>query len=304
MELWDLKNNIINKTIPKLIIMTGEEIGLIRAYVDEISRSLNVEPAYADSVIQAVNNSKMKSLVSKKDKLVIIRDDKAFSQDPNLWHHLKRLSIHIVLIYTSIDKRSKFYKTFKPYIVYFDKMDTSILKQVLKSKINLSDKALDWLIEATNGDYSRCLLEIDKLLLFEEQDHTDLFREFVKEGVIYADIPDIVFDFANALLNRNVTQTFALAEILKLGVDHILQILTILYNNFRNVLSVQLSNKPTESSTGLKEKQIRAIQYRVGKYSDYELIQIVKFLGEFDLDLKREGFDYDIALDYIISKVL
>ena len=81
-------------------------------------------------------------------------------------------------------------------------------------------------------------------------------------------------------------------------------LLTILYKNFRNIISVQLTNNPTPESTGLESKQLYAIKKIPRVYSPEQLASIFVFLGDLDRMVKNGELPTDIMIDYIITKIL
>jgi DNA polymerase III delta subunit len=81
-------------------------------------------------------------------------------------------------------------------------------------------------------------------------------------------------------------------------------LLTILYNNFLNVINIQLGINPTAESLGMKHGQFNAIKYNCGYYSVSQLVNISRLLTDMDRKVKSGEFPTSIMRDYLILSVL
>lgn len=311
MELQELKQKILDNNIPNLLIFVGNEIALIDIYLNKIKELKNNNYYHLTQIIQYINNNKLKQLIQLEDTITIIRNDNDFLHQENLWQQINFKNKYLILIYNKLDEKLKFYKFFKNNIIEFNKLNNNIIKASLKHKletnyIKLDDRFIDWLITICNSDYNRCLNELEKILIFKDDkyDFNILFDKLIKENLFFQEINENIFDFSNAILDRNKIKSLEYNEDFKqLGTNSI-QILSILYNSFKNLILVQTSTNPTEQSTGLKENQIKAINYRKGKYSSKELINILKLIIDIDYKIKLGQIDNSIAIDYLLTRVL
>lgn len=304
MQLWDLKKCIMENNIPHLMIFTGEERTLMYTYINEVMNRLKLEKTCVDTIVEAYNKACAKSLLTLSKKLLIVKDDKSALSDDKMVKALVNSSNYVIVLLSSVDKRAQYYKSLSNYIVSFDKMSEDILMQVLKPLCNIQESYLKWLIEVCDRDYGRCLLELDKVRIFSKEQQNDLFAKFARDGIIYCQIPDCIFDFSNAILKRDIKRSYSLWEDLKLRGDSPIQIFSVLYNNFRNLMIVQLSEHPTKESTGLEEKQINGIKWNKGKYTDSELVDIVLLIGELDTMIKQGTISEDVSMEYFLAKVM
>ena len=305
MELWELKDRINNKTIPNFLVFTGAELGVMDIYINQIAKTIGITPKRSDSVAGAINASKILSLTNET-KYSIVRGDKALLTSEKLQEKVKNLKDHLIVIYDNIDKRSKLYKEFEDSIVSFDHMDEKTLLALLSRQIDLNNDNLKWLIYACGFDYSRCLLEISKLKLFEDSDvdMNILFNQFRQEGAFHAEIGDIIFQFVDAVLGRKKASAWKLYELLKLKGESNIKIISLLYTNFKALLSVQFCKDPTVENTGLTPYQININKSRRGIYKDYELLNIMKLLSKVDFNIKNGIIEEPISVEYLLVKLL
>lgn len=304
MQLWDLKKAIVENNIPHFMVFTGEERTLLFTYLDEIEARLKITRTAADSLVDAYNKASSKSLLTAAKKLLIVKDEKAGLSDAKLINSLKHSSNYVILILTSLDKRGAFAKENADSIVSFDKLSSDILIGALKQRTVVKDNYLKWLVEVCDRDYGRCLQELDKVTLFEEDKQNEMFEKFARSGIIYCQIPDCVFDFSNAVMKRDIKRSYSLWEDLKRRGDSPMQVLSILYNNFRNLMVVQINDNPTKENTGLEEKQINGVKWNKGKYSDKELVDTVLLIGELDSMIKQGTISEAISMEYFLAKVM
>lgn len=302
MELWELKDRISNNTIPNFLIFTGPELGLMDIYINQIAKVLETKPKRVDNVASVVSASKIFSLTAG-NKYSIVRGDKSLLTSEKLQEKVRNIKDYLVVIYDNIDKRSKLYKDFEDSIVTFNYMDEKTLLSLLSRKVNLSKENLEWLITACGYDYARCLLEIEKLNLFDEDKNT-LLDEFRRDGVIHSEIGDVIFQFVDAVMTRKKATSWKLYELLKLKGESNIKIISLLYNNFKALLSVQFCKDPTAENTGLTPYQISLNKNRRGIYKDYELLDIIKLLSKTDYNIKNGIIEEPISVEFLLVKIL
>ena len=108
----------------------------------------------------------------------------------------------------------------------------------------------------------------------------------------------------NAILKKDlVAISHIFKDIENIDVEPI-GLVTILYNNFKNVINVQLSNNPTADKLGMKSNQFNAIRYNCGYYSKESLNKILEILTNIDKQIKIGEMPIDILVDYLIIKIL
>lgn len=304
MELSKLKEMILNNQPPKYLILFGEEQGIMKEYIDKIKSITKLKTVDAESVELFVESLKHQSLFGDDDNITIIRNDKKFITQENLWESARATTKYLILIYDTIDKRSKFYKQNENDIVYFGRLEDAVMEAMIKYYApGLTTDAIHWLMGAVGKDYSRCRNEIRKLDLFPNENQTDLLREFAKSGAVHSELPDCIFDFSNSVLEKNVKQAMKYYNILKLTNEPNIRILSVLYNSFRNQALVQLSNNPTTETTGLTPFLINLARKRYRFYKNAELVEVLKLIQRVDTAVKVGDIAEDICVDYLLVRI-
>ena len=305
MELPKLKELVLANQPPKFLILFGEEQGVMKEYVDKIKEIVKLKSVDGDSVEAFANSLQHQSLFGDDvDNITIIRNDKKFTTQENLWEFIKQTPRYLILIYDTIDKRSKFYKQLEDSIVYFGKLEPEVLNAVIKYYApGLTENAVQWLAEATGGDYNRCRNEIAKLTLFPNENQTELLREFAKSGSIHSELPDCIFDFSNSVLDHRVKDAFHYYEILKQSGEPNMRLISVLYNSFRNQVLVQLSNNPTPEATGLTPYLIKLARGRYRCYSNRKLVEALKLVQSVDTAVKVGDIPEDLCVDYLLVRL-
>lgn len=302
MELWELKNKIKNNSIPNLLIFTGPECGLMDIYINQIKQILGLEIKRNETVISCINTSKLINLIETK-YLFIVRGDKNFLKDEKLQEKAQKIKGVLIVIYDTIDKRSKLYKQFEENIITFDYMDDKTLIAILKKNNNLTDDQLKWLIYACGHDYNRCLLELNKISLFDG-DKSQLFEKFKRLGAFHEDIGEVIFQFVDSVAQRKPSQAWKLYSLLKLKGESNIKIISLLYSRLKNILIVQFCNNPTVENTGLTPYQITISKSCINRYSDKELLGIIDLLRLIDSNIKNGIIEEQISVEYLLATIL
>jgi len=305
MDLPELKKCIVNKKIENFYMFVGEEFGIMEKYIESISKVLNKPIKRLDSINDLINITKTGNLL-KQDFLYVIRDDKNLIKSEAAWKKLKTLKKSLILIYSKLDKRGKFYKHFKNDIIEFEKLKTEQLIRYVQKELGLKKEYSEDLVSMTGNSYNRLLLEIDKIKNLSDATqckHEYSYLTLKGEDLIYEEPKDVIFDFVDAVVTNNKKQAFILYnQLKKLNVAN-LQALTLLYNNFRNILMVQGSAKPTQEKTGLTGWIIQKTKEKCGFFNIPKLIDILHSIQFIESGIKKGRVDSNIALEYCLLKV-
>lgn len=310
MELIKLRDLVVENKIPKLVILEGTELDIIDIYINEIGKTLNKEYVSFPSVLEYFNATHIKSLFKKNIEFAVIRGDETFLKEKSLWNIADNIKGNIILTYSSLDKNKEFVDRFKDNIYQAQIKDVdikvSLLLKLKKAGMEISEKYISWLINNCNSDYGRCVNELDKVLIFKNDIRSaeEIFKQFARDGAFHYDIPDCVFDFADAFLDRDRKKVFDLYEDLKGNGEQPMVILTVLYNNIRNLLLVQGARNPTPENTLLKDFIIRKLKYKVKNYSTVEIMNALLLLCELNKQVKIGQIDDRTAVEYFMIKTL
>ncbi len=208
------------------------------------------------------------------------------------------------LIYTG--KKLKDVLDIEEYIVDIPKLESWQINDYVYSRGSGVDKQdLDYLINLSNSDLFRLEKELDKIEIFDEINRKEIFKQFLKNG-IFSDLSTYnSFSLIDAVVKRKKADAFRIFNNLNsLGLNE-MGILTLLYNNFRNIIKIQLSPNPTPENTGIKSNQFWAIKKNnIGYYHKEELLYIFNLLVDMDRKIKTGYIPVNKSVEYILINIL
>lgn len=313
MEVTEVKSHIHSKTFKAFYIFAGSEWKVQRAYIDMISSVSGKTLSYVDSIQDIYSKLDNRSLVPKSF-VYVVRDDKELMQNEKLQERLEKILKNniLILLISSVDKRTKFYKTYKDTICEFEALKPDILSKYIQREINLSKKNCDKLMEVCEYDYGRCLLEIDKIKQYAEANVTlirnienNAFEILLKDGTIYQPPKDAIFDFVDAILDNKVKSAFNLYQnCLDVG-EATMVMISVLYNNAKAVLQVKNCNsKDIEKVTGLTAWQIQCAKKHINVLRNRDLINIMQICQQCQQAIVTGEMEEEFVMDYILTEVL
>ena len=312
MDINDVKQHIKNKKLLPFYCFTGEEVGIMRIYIHKMAECVNAELVFVDTVSSIVYNIMNNSLIAGC-KIFVIHNDLEFLKHDDVWEDFVTGKVQknnvLILAFNSLDKRSKFYKTYDLSIVEFKRLNSSILSVYAHKEIDLSDKNMNTLIDICENDYSRLFLEIDKIkhyAMAKSIDSDTAFTILLNDGNIYCPPHDAIFDFVDAVLRHQVSRVYNLLEESYATGEHKLALLSVLYSNTKQMLQVQSCPKDADVSatTGLTDWQIKCARNKIGFYKIGDLVYIMRIIQDTEKGIKQGRIEEDYAVDYVLANIL
>lgn len=315
MTIIDLKNQIMKNCLTNVYIFVGEEIGIMNIYLNQMAKTLNMPVTRAESVASIYAECTSKSMFGNTTGFYVIRNDKDITKEEKAYQSLsKDIGKNvIVLLYDKVDSRLKFGKFFKDQTITFEKLAPNVLKSYVKKACpGLSDKNCEHLIELCNGSYDLCMLEIDKILHYQEttydnEDYTvdKCFDVLLKSGVIYQPEESDVFKWTDAVCNRNRKEAFKLERILRDNGTQSINMLGTLYNSMKSVMLLQCcTGQHVCEITGLDNRQVYFNKKYVGNYKTGELVRNVKLISRVVDGIKNGLYDDTYATRFVLCNIL
>lgn len=301
MEINQVKKQILDKELDKYYIFTGEERAVAKLYIDKMAEATGRTVKFADTIIDVLGKPKSKAFI-QIPILYVIMDDNDFLTNEKAWDKIDSAIKDDVVVfwYMKADQRLKFWKKFKDRAVSFDKLDNRILKRHMMK--GLSDKAKDRLIEVCEGSYSRILLEEDKIESYKSDKllADDALDLLLKDGTVYRPANDAIFDFVEAVLDRDVEDAYSLLRESEECGEAPLVLITVLYTNFRNLLLYQTD----KDNCGLSGFEKKNVAFAKDNYSDGELIHALRILRKCEIGVKTGRIPDEISVHYFLSNVI
>ena len=294
-ELKELKQKIENNTLDLhcVIYKCSKQSEFIpHQYALEFCKNNDFEIQHAESVNELPFNNLFGTV---SNKLIIYRVE---SLDEDL--NIEQEEVAQNYIWVICNKISaKYKKIYSDNIVEVPKLDDWQIKDFIASSCDkLTKKEVEELFSYYKNDLFRLSNELDKIQLVGDYNKV--------KSQLFVDISNFnIFDFTNAVIRKDKV---ALSNIYR-EIDNIdiepFGLITLLINNFRHIIDIQLARNATAESVGVSGKQFWAIKnYSCGYYSKEELVEIFKFLNGLDYKIKSGQIDTSLLVDYIICKIM
>lgn len=324
MKLPDLQKQIVSKNIDHVLLLFGEEVAIMDIYLDKIYKVTGGDVLRFDSVKEAYAKLVQRRITTGNSRVFVVRDDKDFFKADKEWAKVfnaaENSADYLILIYSSMDRRSKFYKQNQEKLCEFEKLSSTMLAGYIDKLLpGMSASEKEQFAQVCECNYSRILLEADKVKHYAHAlddkaahipmsiDYGMCFQKLLKQGVIYQPIGDITFLFTDAILTRNIKDTAKYLQQAKaIGESEILT-LSVLYNGFKQILMVQgLGRDQSEPSkrTGLTPWQVKMAKEKQGHYSIAELVNALKVIRFVEKGIKTGAIDADVAVEYVIVNIM
>ncbi|MDD3039701.1 DNA polymerase III subunit delta [Bacteroides sp.] len=304
----DLKAGVTNK----FYVFTGEEVEVRKMYIIKIADISKTKLTYTDSVSSVFGNLQAKSMLSVPTCYVII-DDTEYMKQEKIWPQLLSETAQgdniVILVCNKLDKRGKFYKAHEKIITTFDPVAESILSKRISQETGMEMRFCKNLAEWCGCNYSRILLEVDKIYTYakaKEITVNEAFLSLVRAKLISKEQVDVVFDFVNCVCRREKTQAYTLLQEIINPAQNALYIVKLLYNNFKNMLLVVSTRGESdlEEKTGLTNWQIRKTKEMCGAYGIDEMVRAMRLLQSVEEGIKTGKIEAIIAVDYLLINIL
>ena len=307
MQVREVKKQIQAKRLYPSYVFTGAEIEAQRIYIEKIAEVTGKPVKRIESVREAFNR---RASILKISNVYVCRDDMEFWKSATPLETVKELLGDNILILqmTEIDKRSKSYKSYTNEIVDFEYMDADTLYKYVQKQCSLADTNTYELIDICENDYSRILLETDKINTYARAcgvSVDEAFSVLVEEGTINRPPKDAIFDFVDALLRADIDRAFKLLQECKDIGEVPLRIITVLYSNFKRVLQVQVcESKDICECTGLTPWEVKLAKKTLNCWQSEDLVFFLKTLQRLETALKTGEVEEGTALDLLMVSIL
>lgn len=310
MNISDVKQQIKDKQLQSYYIFAGDEIEIQRIYVNKIAevsnRNIRRAEALSDIWQDIINPSMFGDAY-----VYVVRDDKDLMQNEKIQHQIdngilgNNILIHLL---TTVDKRTKYCKNNADKIVVFERLNADMLSKYIRKSITLNKTNCERFIAICENDYSRLLLEIDKIQRYVSQTHIsydEAFEQLVNDGTIYDPPYDAIFDLVDAILRRQVNRVYNLLyQAYGVGEANLV-ILNVLYTNAKQVLQVQAcESSDIASSTGLTKWQVKCAKEKCGNYSIGELVNILKLIQRIQKGIITGQIEDSMSVEYLLVNIL
>ena len=302
MTIKDLFNQIqFNEVKDSLIVFKNSENQfLANQYIESIANSRGMKITYIDTLDGLVSDafSLFDDEVDKKDDelLVYYTDDLSNSSIVDVTN---------LIIVTNKISSKEVQSTLSNYIVEVPKLlDWQIQDYAHSMGEGVDKQDIELLLSLYSKNILRLDQELSKLQHFSPNERKYLFKEMIKDGSFSDTTTYTVFNFTNALVARDIeTLSKLLLEMERMDTSPF-GILTLLLNNFRNLILVKANLNPTTDNTGLDSKKLYAIKKTSTPFTVEQITIIFEMLCNIDYKIKSGELPTELMVDYIMLKIL
>ena len=291
-----------------LNLIIGTDNKLITFYLQSILDKINyntdnkiVYDLDNNTISDIIDEASMPSLFSGKKVIIGTNFDinKLTENDIEyLNKYFKNINkdAYIILICGSIDARRSNYKIFKEA---FNIIDTSKISNsddfrehinnYLKEKKYIIDD-IDYFISKVGNDLNNINSELDKLMLYKEQDKRITNADI--DLLIIDNIDSVIYEFTNAFLEDDTNKIVKMYNNFKLENITIDYLIASLANTIRQALIVKIlkndnkSNSEIAKAIGKKEFYVKKLLERIYMYSERTLASYINKLALIDRNIK------------------
>ena len=303
----------INKKLKELTygIPNIVKFNLDENTMDEVLQEASYFSMFDDKKCVIVKNSKLfgtsKSSDSNKSKE---NADKLIKYLEN-----ENKNTKLIFIYNGkCDSKKKIYNLIKDngnlYLYNHmtkTEMKNELYKIVMENKYKIDDKSLWYIINNTQANFDICVNELNKIMTYYGKPCEIKYNDVI--NLTSKSIEDNNFKLVDSIINRDLENSLILLKDLKILKVEPNIIISLLYREFKLMLSISLYEKNKYSikdilnELGLAEWQYTKIKNNIRNYNIRELKEEINKLSKIDYKLKSGLINKDLVLiNYILEK--
>lgn len=191
--------------------------------------------------------------------------------------------------------------------IEFPKLEPWMVTDYCKHQLpGVKSEDVDYLVSICKNNYTRILKEVSKVSVFNKERQQEMF-DALKESNDWDDLQTLKhWDLINYIQRKNLKGISDILSRIEFIDIEGTGVVTLLLQNFKKVIDIQMNPQATAESLGMSPKQFNAITYSCNKFSNTQLINIYEFLTSIDSKLKMGELQLTNSklVDYIICKVL
>lgn len=240
-------------------------------------------------------------------------------------HSVKRLEAYLadpvpysivvfIAPYEKLDERKKITKELKrkATIVEAKKLNEHDLKIWVRDKLNaekieMSDGAIERLLELAGTNLMMLTNEIDKMLLYVEG--TKRIDIDIVEKLVAKSLEQNIFSLVDSVLQRDIQNTMMIYHDLMRQNEEPIKILSVMAGQVRLMYQVKelsrqgYSQQKIASVLKVHPFRVKLAQEKTNQFQEQELLALIKELAEVDYKMKTGQGDKAITLELLLLKM-
>ena len=304
--LYGLETFQINEQVKNIILENNIDEYSISNFNAKLS---NLDDIIVDAISMPLFSNKRAIIIEEAYFFTSekVENENTLKKLENYINNFNKSNITIFIVNNEkLDERKKITKLIKKVakvIEFNSKKDSNeLIKDMLKN-YKVDYKNIYLIKEKLNNQNELINSEINKLITFKEDNiitENDI-------NLVITDYPKIdFFEFIDNIINKNIKESIkTYSELLKLKEEPI-KIIVTLANQFRLMYQAKKLNESgySEKDIALKLEEhpyrVKLALIKAKTYSEYDLLNNLKKLGEINLNAKKGNVDSSIALELFI----
>lgn len=301
MTLIELKKFIINKTAPSnFMIFVAKDCPFLAAqYVKAIGDISDGGVRKITSIYEPTRSS-IALLTAAEDVVTLnVLQTDSFDERADDYEQFE----HTIVVCDQIDKSIA--KAVEPYVVKFPKLEEWQILDYAKSLCKHVDESdLLWLVQASDNSIERVVNELEKVMIFPQQDQKAVFASIRFDPQTDLFKHDL-FTIVNALVEGDLSVLYDFVR--HNGYEEIEPVMLAnrAFSSLKNIILVSQNPGITAEACGVSAGQFRFLKYKYHSLNVAAIKQKLKFLTNFDLALKTSRLEMSKRdmTNYLISNL-
>lgn len=330
----DLEKKLKQNSLDSIYLLYGEEKFLLEMIVKRIKKNfgelinginyITIDETNIKEIIPDIETPAFgyeKKLIIAKNSGILKKEGKRKNTelakyreelDDYICKSIDIIKDYVILVFIEDDiDKSNLYKTIEKLgtVCEFQLQNPQQIGKRIKAicngyKVNIGDDTIRYFIEECGTSMLDLINEIRKLIEYTGEGGT-ITKEAIDKLSI-KNIQAVIFDLTDNLGKKNIKQAMQVLNNLIYSKEPIQKILVTLYNHFKKLYIVKLSenyNKNLAESLKLKPNQMfltNKYKMQAGYFKEKELRNILKDLTKLDSDYKVGLIDLNIGLETIL----
>ena len=281
---------------------------------DEISKITNgknniITINYDESDIETVIEECSYFSLINEEKFVIVNNFKINASSKELENYLDNPNpnVTLILITSSIDKRSTIYKKIKAKGTIVEilelkqsELNTKISSYCKKNNISIDYNSINKLLEYNLNNYDLIINEINKLSIVSNEINVDLIEDYASKLS-----EEDIFGLCDAITSKNYPKTNKLLDDFIARKAEVIPLVSLLAGQYRIILATKEIKGSGEYIASLLNVHPYRVKLAIDKshlYSKNELEDILLSLCDLDRDLKSlNANQYSLLKEFLIK---
>lgn len=299
MTLIELKNYITNKIAPTdfMIFVNKDSSFLTSQYLQAIGSLFDNGIRKVSSIYEPQQSSL--SLLAIPEGTLNVVTVETFDERAEDYSQFE----NTIVVCEQVDKSIA--KSLEDYIIKFPKLEEWQILDYAKTLCPEVDETdLLWLIQASDNDIERVLNELEKVTLFSKEDQRAVFASIRFDP--QTDLFKIdLFSIVNALVEGDLVVLFDFIRCNGYNTLEPVMLANRALTSLKNIILISQNPGITAEDCGVSGGQFRFLKYKYTSLNVEAVRNKIKFLTNFDLDLKTSRLDLSKRdmLNYLISNL-